>query len=439
MNQNQNVLVVDGGGRGHALAWRLAQSPRVKKVYIAPGNAGTAKVGSNVNIKVTDIGALLQFVEQAGINFTVAPQDDSLAAGIVDAFQNRNFRIFGPTSAATQIEADKAFAKLVMHSAGVNTAPFEIFDNYERALAYVRKHGAPIVVKASGLALGKGAYVCKTMTEAEDALNNIMVRCVHGAAGREVVIEEFLEGPEISAHAFCDGKTFSVFPTAQDHKPIFDGGHGPNTGGMGTISPVPWFDDYKMLGVESICRKTLDKLDFLARPFTGCLYPGLKETPDGNLAVLEFNARPGDPETQSYMRLLETDLFDILEACVDGTLADCRIEWNPGFAVCIVLASGGYPGGYKKGIPIFGIEEAEKIPGVEVFHAGTTMFEGQLVTSGGRVLGVTALRDNLAEALQTAYKAVDCIHFEGMQFRRDIGAESLARFRAQVALARSKM
>jgi len=437
MNIKQNVLVVDSGGRGHALAWRLKQSPRIGKLYIAPGNGGTSEIGSNVNIKVTDVGALLQFAMQAKIDFTVASQDDSLAAGIVDAFQAHGLRIFGPIERATEIESSKAFAKLVMNSAGVNTASFEIFKDYSCALAYVHRHGTPIVIKASGLALGKGAYVCKSMIEAEEALANIMLRRIHGDAGKEVVVEEFIEGPEVTAHAFCDGNNFSLFPFAQDHKPVHNGDQGPNTGGMGAIAPVPWIDGYKQIGAENICWQTLEKLHFLSRPFVGCLYPGLKVTPSG-FSVLEFNARPGDPETQVYMRLLKTDLFDIMEACVDGTLADCKVEWNPGFAVCIVLASRGYPGPYPKGLPITGIKEAEEIPGVVVFHAGTTVFDGRLVTSGGRVLGVTAIGDSLAEALQTAYTAVCKIDFEGKQFRTDIGAKSLARFRAQVALAKSQ-
>jgi len=433
----QKVLVIGGGGREHALAWKLAQSSRVGMIFFAPGNAGTASIGANIPIKVTDIAGLLQFAEQERIDFTIAPQDDALAAGVVDAFQAHGFRIFGPTRAAAEIEASKAFAKLVMSSAGINTASFNIFQKYSNALGYIRMHGAPIVIKASGLALGKGAYVCKSMTAAEDALNDIMVRRVHGDAGKEVVIEDYLEGPEVTAHAFCDGNSFALFPSSQDHKPVDNGDQGPNTGGMGAIAPVPWFSHDQTLAVEEICAHTLDKLSFLSRPFVGCLYPGLKVTPDG-LAVLEFNARPGDPETQAYMRLLKTDLFDIMEACVDGRLADCKIEWNPGFAVCIVLASGGYPGPYKKGLPITGIKEAEEIPGAVVFHAGTTIFDDRLVTSGGRVLGVTAVGNDLAGALQKAYASVCCIDFEGKQFRTDIGAKSLARFRAQVAADRTQ-
>ncbi len=422
------ILVIGSGGREHALAWKLKQSPRVGRLYVAPGNGGTEAIATNVPIKVTDVAGLLRFAEQEGIDFTVAPQDDALAAGVVDAFQAskvRKLRIFGPTKLAAEIESSKAFAKEAMRDADILTAPFQIFEKYERALAYVRGHSLPVVVKASGLALGKGAYVCKTLLEAETALENMMVKLIHGDAGKVVVIEEFLAGPEVSIHAFCDGKNFSLFPSAQDHKPAFDNDQGPNTGGMGTIAPVPWFSQELMRTAgEDIVGGMLRELSFLGRPFVGCLYPGLKVTPSG-LAVLEYNARPGDPETQSYMRLLKTDLLDIMEACVDGKLAECKVEWHPGFAVCIVLASGGYPGSYAKGKPITGIEDAEGNPLIKVFHAGTAVLDGQLVTAGGRVLGVTATGATLWVALQTAYNAVKRISFEGMQHRTDIGEKSL--------------
>jgi phosphoribosylamine--glycine ligase len=349
-----------------------------------------------------------------------------LAAGLVDAFQVCGFPIFGPTRAAAQIESSKAFAKRIMFDAGVPTAACRICSNYDDARSYVREHGAPIVVKASGLALGKGAYVCKTIQEAEVALNELMVRRVHGDAGDTVILEDFLEGPEISGHAFCDGTSFSLFPSAQDHKPALDGDLGKNTGGMGTLAPVPWVSEDTMQQVgKRIVSPILAHLFISSTPFVGCLYPGLKVTPNG-LAVLEFNARPGDPEIQSYMRLLKTDLFDIVEACVQGKLSQLKVEWSPGVAVCIVLASGGYPDAYKKGLPISGIQEAEKVPGVVVFHAGTTMSDGALKTSGGRVLGVTAVGPDLAVARDLAYAAVERISFEGKQFRRDIGAKSLA-------------
>lgn len=424
----RRVLIVDSGGRGHALAWKLAQSPNVGKLFVAPGNGGTKKFAENVPVKVTDIEALIQLVEKEGIDFTVASQDDSLACGIVDAFQKCGYRIFGPSRGATEFtEASKAKAKRIMDRVGVPTAHFRIFTSYNSALAHIRKHGAPIVVKASGLALGKGAYRCQTVEEAKIALDEIMVKRAHGNAGDTVVIEDFLEGPEASIHAFCDGKDYVLFPPAQDHKPPLDNDLGRLlTGGMGTIAPLPWFSADMMREVgERIVGPILQELSRLRNPFIGCLYPGLKITPDGP-KVLEFNARPGDPEAQSYVRLLKSDLLEIMEACVDGNLAQCDVKWHPGFAACVVLASGGYPGPYRKGIPIFGIKDAEKIPGVVVFHAGTAVADDVLITTGGRVLGVTATGSTLQDALETAYRAIDFISFEGMQYRRDIGAKSLA-------------
>ena len=420
-----NVLIIGGGGREHALAWKLAQSPCIGKLYVAPGNGGTRDIAENVAIEATDTKRLVQFAEKNSIDLTVVGPDDPLARGVVDVFQSRDLRIFGPTRAATQIEASKAFAKRLMRDSGIATAPFRIFRKHKSALEYVRKHGAPIVVKASGLALGKGAYPCKTLAKAEKALTEIMLERAYKKAGNEVIVEEFLNGQEVSIHALCDGKTSILLPTAQDHKPIFDGDKGKNTGGMGTIAPLPWVTDQTLQEVnEQIVRPTLQALAKKGRSFTGLLYPGLKMTDEGP-QVLEFNARFGDPETQSYMRLLKTDLLVLLDACIDGKLDEIAVEWHSGFAVCIVLASGGYPGKYKKEIPIFGISEAEKIPSIVVFHAGT-MYNDQLRTSGGRVLGVTATGDTLQQALDRAYKAVRCIRFKGMQFRKDIGAKAIA-------------
>jgi phosphoribosylamine--glycine ligase len=419
-----HVLIIGSGGREHALAWKLVRSPRIGKLYVASGNGGTRSIAENVAIKAVDVASLARFAEHNSIDLTVVGPDDPLALGVVDVFQSRGLRIFGPTRAAAQIEASKAFAKRLMRDNGIQTASFRIFRKYENALEYVRKHGAPIVVKASGLALGKGAYPCKTLAKAEKALAEIMLERAYKQAGNEVIVEEFLDGQEISIHALCDGKTSILLPTAQDHKPIFDGDQGKNTGGMGTIAPVPWVADQTLREVnEQIVRTTLQALAKKGRPFTGCLYPGLKITSEGP-KVLEFNARFGDPETQSYMRLLKTDLLDMLDACVDRKLAELVVEWHSGFAVCVVLASGGYPGEYKKEIPIFGINEAERVPGVVVFHAGT-MYDNQLLTSGGRVLGVTATGSTLKNALDRAYEAVRCIRFDGMQFRKDIGAKAI--------------
>ena len=417
-----NVLIIGSGGREHALAWKLAQSPRIGKLYVAPGNGGTRQVAENIPIEATDIDGLVKFAEKNEIGLTVVGPDDPLALGVVDTFRLRGLRIFGPTRTAAEIESSKAFAKNLMSEANIPTATFKIFSEYNKALSYVRERGAPIVVKASGLALGKGVYVCKTLAEAEGALAEIMVDYAHKEAGNEVVVEEFLDGQEISIHVFCDGKTFVLLPPAQDHKPIHDNDEGKNTGGMGTIAPVSWVnaDTLKIVG-EQVVRPTLDALAKRGRQFTGLLYPGLKMTSNG-LKVLEFNARFGDPETQSYMRLLKTDLLDILEACVDGTLAELAIEWHSGFATCVVIASGGYPDEYKKGVPLHGVAEAERVSNVVVFHAGT-IFENELKTSGGRVLGISATGDTLRDALNSAYEAAQLIQFEGMHYRSDIGAK----------------
>ncbi len=421
-----NILIIGSGGREHALAWKLAQSPRIGKLYVAPGNGGTRQVAENISIEANDIDGLVQFAQKNEIGLTVVGPDDLLALGVVDAFQARGLRIFGPTRAAAEIESSKAFAKNLMSEANIPTATFKIFSKYDIALSYVRKRGVPIVVKASGLALGKGVYVCKTLGEAEVALTEIMLDHVHKEAGGEVVIEEFLDGQEISIHAFCDGKTFVLLPPAQDHKPIHDGDEGKNTGGMGTIAPVSWVsaDTLKIVS-EQVVRPTLEALAKRGCQFTGLLYPGLKMTSSG-LKVLEFNARFGDPETQSYMRLLKTDLLDILEACVDGTIAELAIEWHSGFAVCVVIASSGYPDEYRKGVPLHGVVEAERVSNVVVFHAGT-IFENELKTSGGRVLGVSATGNTLRNALNSAYEAARLVQFEGMQYRSDIGAKALSK------------
>ncbi len=421
------ILIIGSGGREHALAWKLKQSPRVGKIFVAPGNAGTAELGENVNIKPTDILALADWAQKNKIDFTVVGPDDSLALGIVDEFQKRDLKIWGPSKQAAQIEASKAFAKKLMKDNNIPTAEYQTFSDYHQALKYLENKGAPIVIKASGLALGKGVSVCQTLDEAKKFLQDVMVNKIFGDAGNEVVIEEFLQGPEFSIHAFSDGKTFQLLPPSQDHKPVFNEGKGPNTGGMGTIAPLPWVDQKLMDEVSStIVKPALDGLKNLDSPFVGLLYPGLMLTKDGP-KVIEFNSRFGDPETQSYMRLLDSDLFDILEACVNGNLADIKIEWAKKYACCIVLASGGYPGNYEKGLPITGIDEAEKMDDVVVFHAGTkTSDDGKLLTNGGRILGVTAVADDLQSALNKAYEAVKLIKFEGIHYRTDIGAASLA-------------
>ena len=428
------VLIVDGGGRGHALAWKAAQSSHLQPggLFVAPGNAGTAQIAKNVPIAVKDTVGLRKFAVENKIGLTFATSDDALGAGIVDEFQAFKLKILGPTQGAARLESSKSWAKNAMVDAGVPTARFAVFTDPKKSVEFVCKHGAPIVVKAFGLALGKGVRVCKTVQEAKEAIEDFMVKKIYGSAGEAVVIEDFLTGPEISIHAFCDGRHFSLWPSAQDHKPVFDGGLGPNTGGMGTIAPVPWVSRNTMDEVaRMVVGPIMKEVDRRNSPFEGVMYPGLMMTPEG-MRVLEFNARPGDPETQSYMRLLKTDIVDIAMACVDGRLNKCKIEWDPGYAACIVAASGGYPGDYQKGLPITGIADAEKISGVVVFHAGTIMDRGVLRTAGGRVVGVTAKKPTLEEALKTAYAAMDCIKFEGKHFRRDIGAVSLAMAKARV-------
>ena len=418
------VLVVGSGGREHALAWKLAQSQHVAKVFMAPGNGGTASFAENIPISATSAPALLEFAKNNDIDLTVVGPDDALALGIVDAFKAAGLRIFGPNKAAAEIESSKAFAKAFMARHGIPTAKFQTFKKLEPARQYVENGKFPVVIKASGLALGKGVIIANDLQEAKNALKTMFMDRAFGDAANEVVIEEFLEGPEISIHVLSDGKDFVILPTSQDHKAALGGGRGPNTGGMGTVAPLPWVsaEDIERIRKE-IVKPALAGMSAESRPFTGLLYPGLKMTADGP-KVLEFNARWGDPETQSYMRLIKSDLYDVFLACAEGRLAGQKVEWSGGAACCVVLASGGYPGSYEKGKEISGIAAAEEISGVKVFHAGTAMKNGRLVTSGGRVLGVTATGDNLEKALQTAYQAIAEISFDGMYYRRDIGAAS---------------
>lgn len=425
---SKNVLIIGGGGREHALAWKISQSPEIKQLYIAPGNAGTAQLGENVDIKATDIEGLVSFVIDNDIDFTVVGQDDPLALGIVDRLQEKGKRVFGPTQAAAQIESSKAFSKELMAKNNVPTASFKVFTDYDSAVSYVENQSLPIVVKVSGLALGKGVFICETKDNAKNALQEILVDKKFGAAGGdEVVIEEFMTGPEVSMHVFTDGKTSKLFPTSQDHKAIYEGNKGPNTGGMGTIAPLPWVTDGD---IERIKREVVDQavqgLTDADAAFSGLLYPGIMMTEDGP-KTLEFNARFGDPETQSYMRLLDSDLLTILEACADGKLADVEVSWKEGYAATIILASGGYPESYEKGFEITGINDAEQDERVVVFHAGATMDGDKLVTNGGRVLGVSATGNTLQDALDTAYAAVEKINFEGKYYRKDIGQDSLNR------------
>jgi len=416
------VLVIGSGGREHALAWKLQQSPRVTEVFCAPGNGGIAQVATCVPIKITEHDALVDFARREGIALTVIGPDDALAAGIVDRFTAAGLRAFGPTQRAAQLESSKVFAKDFMRRHGIPTARSGSFDDPGAAKAYARQIGAPMVVKADGLALGKGVLICATLDEAIAAIEEIMERRAFGEAGRRVVIEEFLEGEECSIHALVDGHSYVLFPGAQDHKRALDGDLGLNTGGMGTFSPPA-----HLLTAELEQRVRTDVLDrFLAGlaidglDFRGMLFPGLMITRDG-LRVLEFNCRFGDPETQVLLARLESDLVELLDATIDQRLDQISATWKPDAAVCVVMASGGYPGSYATGKPISGLDASD----ATVFHAGTRRENGTLVTAGGRVVGVTALGPTLAAARDRAYAAVERIHFEAAHYRRDIAAKGL--------------
>jgi len=423
--KKQKILIIGSGGREHAIGWKIAQSPMCGEIYFAPGNAGTLKIGINVDIKAIDIKSLIEFVKKEQIDLTLAIPDNPLALGIVDEFQKEGLKIFGPTKKAAQLESSKAYAKNFMQKYNLPTAKFGIFSSLDDAIFYVKKQKLPIVIKASGLALGKGVVIVETEEEAFKALEDILVKKVFGEAGNEVVIEEFLSGPEISIHAFSDGKNYSIFPTSQDHKRALEGDVGLNTGGMGTIAPLPFITKELNKNIEeNIVKATLSGMVEEKNIYSGVLYPGLLLTEDGP-KILEYNARFGDPETETYMRFLETDLLEIINACVDQKLSEIKINWKPIFACTIMLTSKGYPGSYKKGKIIKGVEEAELEKDIIIFHAGTKLENNNLMTNGGRVLGVSAVGKSLEEALKKAYKAIDKISFEGMQYRKDIGIKSL--------------
>ena len=418
------ILVLGSGGREHALVWKLRQSPRVTAVFCAPGNAGIAQLATCVPIKIADHDALVQFARDERIDLTVVGPDDALAAGIVDRFQAAGLRIFGPTQHAAQLESSKVFAKEFMQRHGIPTARSGSFSDSSEAQAFAQRMTYPLVVKADGLALGKGVIIARNAMEAALAIHDIMDARKFGDAGRRVVIEEFLDGQECSIHALVDGRSYLLFPSAQDHKRALDGDLGLNTGGMGTFSPAS-----RILPPELEARVRTEVLDrFLAGlkadgiDYRGMLFPGLMITADG-LKVLEFNCRFGDPETQVLLTLLDSDLVDLLDATIDGRLGEISAQWKPDTAVCVIMASGGYPGGYASGLPIAGLDRAGE--SATVFHAGTRLDGGQVVTAGGRVLGVTALGPDLATARERAYGAVGAIHFEGAQFRRDIAVKGL--------------
>ena len=418
------VLVIGGGGREHAIIWKLAQSKNVSKIYCAPGNGGIADLAECVPIDVMDFEKLTKFAKENNIDLTVVAPDDPLAAGAVDAFEANGLRAFGPNKAAAIIEGSKSFSKDLMKKYNIPTADYEVFENSTDAINYIKANNKfPVVVKADGLALGKGVIIAKTFEEAENAVHDILDDKIFGSAGAKVVVEDFLTGPEISVLAFTDGKTMKPMVSAQDHKRAFDNDEGPNTGGMGTFSPSRVYtDEVAEECMEKIFIPTMNAMNAENRTFKGVLYFGLMKTVDG-VKVIEYNCRFGDPETQVVLPRLKSDLCEIFNAVIDQRLDEIDIEWNDDACVCVVMASGGYPKNYEKGYKIDGIKQAESL-GALVFHAGTKRSDNDILTNGGRVLGVTALGDNLEDAIQKAYKYVDLVNFENAHFRKDIGTVS---------------
>lgn len=413
------VLVVGSGGREHAIVWALAKSPKVTELYCAPGNAGIAQLATCVDVKATDVEGMVAWTTEHQVDFVMVAPDDPLAMGMVDALNQAGIPAFGPTKAAAIVEASKAYSKELMRKYHIPTAKYATFTDMEEAIAYIKAEGAPIVVKADGLALGKGVTVAATVEEAVAAVTEMMQDQKFGASGSTVVIEECMTGPEVTVLCFADGEHVVPMPSSQDHKRAFDRNQGPNTGGMGAISPTPYYTpEIAERCVKEIFEPTMAALKEEGRPFKGVLYFGLMLTPNGP-KVVEYNARFGDPECQALMVRLDTDLMEILEACVNGTLDQLEVKWKDGASCCLVLASGGYPLAYEKGKVITGLPEAgEK---AVVFHAGTADRDGAIVTNGGRVLGVTVTGEDLEDAIAKAYEAAKPIHFDQMHFRTDIG------------------
>ncbi|MCB9767033.1 MAG: phosphoribosylamine--glycine ligase [Candidatus Omnitrophica bacterium] len=422
------VLVIGSGGREHALVWKLAQSPKVTQVFAAPGNPGTAEIGTNVSISVDDLEGLAKFASENGIDLTVVGPEAPLVAGIVDLFRQKGLPVFGPEKAAAQLEGSKDFAKQFMREFDIPTARSMTFDNLEDARSYVEAEGVPIVIKADGLAAGKGVTVAHDRTTAMTALDDCFENQIFGEAGSRVVIEECMVGEEASVLAICDGKTFVSLPSSQDHKPAFDNDEGPNTGGMGAYSPAPVMTpEITRIVDEKILTPAIRGMQERGTPYIGILYAGLMITDEGP-KVVEFNCRMGDPETQAVLPVLESDLCELLLLASEGRLDEHPgLEVSPNPAVCVVLASGGYPGSYEKGKEIHGLESLHGAPDTTAFHAGTKEQEGKIVTAGGRVLGITGRGETVAAAIEGAYKGVSKISFEGMFFRKDIGKKALDR------------
>lgn len=416
------ILVIGGGGREHAIIRKLKESPKTTKLYCAPGNGGIAKDAECVSIPVTDIPGVVKFSKENKIDLVFVAPDDPLAAGMVDELEKAGIRAFGPDAKAAEIESSKVFSKGLMKKYHIPTAGYEVFDDPQKALGYIKAQGTyPAVIKADGLALGKGVIIAANFEEAKSGIKTIMEDKVFGASGNQVVIEEFLTGPEVSVLAFTDGKCVKPMVSSKDHKRALDDDKGLNTGGMGTISPNPYYTpEIAETCMKIIFLPTIRAMQEEGRPFKGCLYFGLMITSDGP-KVIEYNSRFGDPETQVVLPRLKTDFVDILEAVIDERLEQQPIEWSGEACACVVMASGGYPGHYEKGIEITGLDENGQISGATVFHAGTALKDGRYFTNGGRVLGVTALGKDLPEALKKAYAGVDKIHFDGAHYRHDIG------------------
>lgn len=416
------LLMIGSGGREHALIRKLKESPRVETIYCAPGNGGISRDAQCVAISAMDIDSVVAFSKENQIDLVFVAPDDPLAAGMVDALEAAGIRAFGPSKLAAEIESSKVFSKNLMKKYGIPTARYEVFDAPETALSYILEQNAwPAVIKADGLALGKGVVIAQNEAEARDALHSMMEDKIFGESGSRVVVEEFLTGPEVSVLAFTDGETVRPMVSSMDHKRTYDGDKGPNTGGMGTISPNPYYTaEIAERCMEEIFLPTVRAMQQEGRPFKGCLYFGLMLTPNGP-KVIEYNSRFGDPETQVVLPRLKTPLIEIVEAVVNGTLAQQEIEWEDNACACVVMASGGYPKSYPKGLEITGLDDNGQIPGVTVYHAGTSYKDGKFFTAGGRVLGVTACGNTLAAALQKAYDGVHRIYFEGAHYRKDIG------------------
>lgn len=424
-----NILVIGSGGREHTLVWKLKQSPKVDKIYCAPGNGGIAQIAECVPIGVMEFDKLISFVKSNNIALTVVGPEDPLCGGIVDEFEKNGLRIFGPNRKGAQLEGNKIFAKNLMTRYGIPTAKHKEFDNSREALEYLQKAGLPIVIKAHGNAMGKGVSVCRTLEDADSFIRRCLDENEFGEAGKRIIIEEYLIGEEASVLAFTDGKTILQMESAQDHKPIFDDDKGPNTGGMGAYSPAPVVTPEIAKKVyNEILEPVVRALSSEGIKYKGVVYAGLIINKD-SIKVLEFNARFGDPEAQALLPRLENDLIEIIEAIIDERLNTIKLKWSKKPAVAVVIASGGYPGHYEKGKIINGLDKASSLPQTIIFHAGTKKQDSNIITSGGRVLAVTSLADTLDDAISTAYKAVNMIQFEGAHYRKDIGAKALARMK----------